>query len=238
MKKFPIILKHIPKSGGTFLFEKISETFNFINLCYPMDNKILKEKSFGEIASPFICKYGKNEPHVQTKLEQDIIHKYGRDDCMEFKIQSNKNVTNIYDIELMRAHFMFDYLKKSDDYYLISIIRNPIDMFYSEYYHHRNLTHSITIDNAINNLDNWRLGYIKNVIETCDFVGVSEYMGETLNYLNKEFNLSMVNENKSNVNPLSEKEIKYNYRRAEVTEKCSEVLDVYNNYIKEFKKKL
>jgi hypothetical protein len=227
MKK-PIIFKHIPKSGGTFIFKNLAKEFKHVKMGY--NGGVKSEKSFGKIATPFTSN---NHPPAQVinVFEKQIIEKYGDIKYYE-KLIDISNCDNIDSIELLSAHFMFEKLKKSDDYYLLSCIRNPVDMFYSELSYHnqgRNIKHLIDIE--IDKLDNWRYDYIKNVIDTCDFVGVQEYMGETIKHINKEFNTNINNNTKINVGLISD----YSYRRKEVEAKCSESLKLYNNYVEFFK---
>lgn len=218
--KIPIIYKHIPKAGGTFLYEKLSKHFRGVSLIV------------------------KDENYKQDNFEKEFFNKYGK--CgIENSIVYDKNVIKtINDIQLIRAHqHFFDY-KKSKDYYLISCIRNPIDQFYSMFYHHKRVTPNIknnwsqhTIDEKIDNTTDFLYDYTKHTIENCDFVGVNEYMNETLDFLNKKFNISMVNNIKLNNNTDFDKSKKYNYRRDELEKKLEKELDLYNEYCEKFKKK-
>ena len=158
--------------------------------------------------------------------ENFIDWKYAGKNDMVNKIKT------INDIELIRSHFMFEELPKSDDYFLLSVIRNPVDMFYSEFYYHVGKK-SKSIDDFINKLENWRIDYIKNVIETCDYVGVFENMDKTVNDINTLLGTNIVNDVKINVNKTVNKN-DYLYRRNEVEHKCKEVLDIYFDYCDKF----
>lgn len=214
-----IIFKHIPKTGGTFLFEELAKHYRGVSLAF------------------------RGEETPLTGIEKEIKEEF------EIKNKENKivfiseEIFSLEDIQLIRAHTVFDkaipglYLKtkerlKSRSAFFLSCLRDPVNRFYSNFYHlGRHGLCQKTLDQEIDELDGEKVyEQYRSIIESCHFVGVTEYMDVTIERLCLLFGKNLINR-VVNKNHMDES---YSYRRKEIRRKLREVCDFYENYVGAF----
>lgn len=209
-----IIFDHIPKSGGTYIFQKLKTKYKFVSFAAGL---------------------------AETNFEKEVQKIFG---VFESKIHST-NCIKIEEIELVRAHSKFDNYKKHPSDFYFTIIRNPIDMFYSEFLFTRR---KLDIKELLHELDEtisktkfvYRNNKFQN-LDRYDFVGITEEMDMTIKSLENELNIDLSDTpDIPNKNPEDKKNIIYNYRRQELETIYygSKAFDEYQKYLDILKEKM
>lgn len=214
--KKPIIFRHEPKCAGTYIWRHLKQLKNYISL--------------GDIET------------YTTKCSQDIINFYNITSQREVGVVET-DINNNTIPTVIRGHNCLNHLNKSyDDLFIICNTRHPIEKFYSEFYHHRGDSGTLTwcknlgdnIDDIIDNqgdikIDNWVAKYINHIEQIhkqSHVVIYQDCVDEGLKYLQSLGFDFVIKPQYINTCPNKYRQL-YNYRLADLETIMKPAIDAY-----------
>lgn len=216
-----LIFRHRPKCGGTYIW-----------------NRLAIQPNTARVSLGLKCNY--------PEVVEDILKKFNIDNNLnEIGIVRDQTCfTDINEIRAIRAHSSLNHYNIDNctpGQIIVSNIRNPVDMFYSSFYHH-NLKgwvqqYGNNIDEYIDNeLHKWQKQYIHDthtVYRECHHIIVLEQLEKTILPVLQSLQVTSKHEYHVNKNrmPPAELKKKYLHRRYEVGSILSQAMEIYHGYI-------